>query len=102
MKAIFVIAIVFACSVFEVTSLDCYQCSYFDEDVPNCESPEKVTCPEEYKFCGKQENDWFFSLFVSPPSHYTRKGCFEGCTENGYFWYWGTWITCCQGHYCNV
>ena len=102
MKVIFVIAIVFAFSVCEVTSLECYQCSYIDE---NCGSPEKVRCREEHKFCGKVEYTWFNSLFHSePPGHYIGKGCLDDCmgmTGNGYYWNQGTWITCCQGDYCN-
>ena len=105
MKAIFVIAIVFAYSVCEVTSLECYQCSFVDEEFPNCGSPEKVRCREEHKFCGKVEYTWFFSLFHSePPGHYIGKGCLDDCmgmTGNGYYWNQGTWITCCQGDYCN-
>ena len=99
MKAIFIIAVVFAC---EVTSLECYQCSRSLENVPTCGSPERVRCYDLNEFCGKVENDWFFSLFYSHPGHYIVKDCLEKCTENGYFWFWGTWITCCQGDYCNV
>ena len=102
MKTIFVIAIVFACLVCEITSLECYGCSYYEEDLPNCDSPGRLRCPEEMKFCFKQEYTWFFSLFSSPPGHYLQKCCSDQCTENGYFWFWGTWITCCQGDFCNA
>ena len=102
MKAIFVIIIVFACSVCEVTSLECYQCQYFDETLPNCDSQERVTCSEKYKFCGKVKNDGVFSVYVSSTVQYIGKGCLKYCTKNGYLWYWGTFITCCQGDYCNV
>merc|ERR1712119_276598 len=104
MKAIFVIAIAFACSVCEVTSLKCYQCSFIHEDVPNCDSPEKVRSPEEMKFCVKIEYAWFLSLFVSePPGHYIGKDYADNtiCTANGYYRYLGAWVTCCQGDYCN-
>ena len=105
MKASFVIAVVFACSVCKITSLECYQCSFDHKDFPNCNSQERLLCPEEYTFCYKQEYGWFTSLLHSePPGHYNRKSCAKkaDCTENGYFWFWGTWITCCQGDFCNV
>merc|ERR1712168_1329035 len=104
MKAIFVIAIVFACLVCEITSLNCCDCSYNEEGFPNCDSAKRVRCSEEKKFCYKQENDWFWSLFESPPGHYLQKGCSMSneCNENGYYWFWGTWVTCCQGDFCNV
>merc|ERR1712096_389738 len=104
MKAIFVITIVFACSVVEITSLECYQCIQDDETVPNCASEWKVTCRNERKFCGKAEYSSFFAWFFNsyPPGHYIMKGCFEECTENGYLLFWGTWITCCQGDFCNA
>ena len=104
MKAIFVIAVIFACSVCEVTSLNCYECSQSLENVPTCASPKKVRCVDESKFCGKVENDGFTSLFLNPPGGYISKGCFEEewCTESGYYWFWGVWVTCCQGDYCNV
>merc|ERR1712183_1248452 len=74
MKAIFVIAIVLACLVCNITTLECYGCSFYNEDAPNCDSPIRRRCSEEIKFCGKMEYTWFFSLFVSePPGHFVLK-----------------------------
>ena len=103
MKAIFVIAFIFACMFCEINSLKCHYCDY-DEANPSCDSQELVNCSEKYKFCGKIEHDWFVSIFYSePPGHYYLKGCAseDYCTESGYYWWWGQWISCCQGDYCN-
>ena len=103
MKAIFVITFVFACMFCEVTSLKCYYCNYKKSN-PSCDNPEKAECPKEYKFNGKIEYDWLVSIFYGePPGHYLGKGCAseDYCTESGYYWSWGHWVTCCQGDYCN-
>ena len=103
MKAIFVIAFIFACMFCEINSLKCYYCNHKEAN-PSCDSQELVNCSEKYKFCGKIEHDWFVSIFISePPGHYYTKGCAseDYCTESGYYWTWYNWVTCCQGDYCN-
>lgn len=103
MKATYIIAFIFVCTFCETTSLKCYYCSHKRSD-PSCDSPKETECPEEYKFSGKIEYDWLASIFFAdPPGHYLGKGCVsEGwCTESGYYWWWGYWMTCCQGDYCN-
>ena len=114
MKAIFVIAFVFACMFCEITSLECYRCAAEEvkaevssfENYQNCASPELVNCSDEADFCFKLEYDWFRSLFNGEPAgHYIGKGCAKSsenqCPESGYYWYSFTWITCCKGDGCN-
>ena len=116
MKAIFVIAFVFACMFCEVTSLKCYQCAsesaksesndnYF-KSLPNCASQELVQCGDSQDFCFKAEYDWFRSLIdAEPAGHYFAKACTgpseNACTKSGYYWYLFHWFTCCQGDGCN-
>lgn len=80
MKAVFVIAFIFACMFCDVTSLKCYTCladnakSQSSENVPDCASRESVECSSRDEFCFKTEYGWLRSLIDGePPGHYLGK-----------------------------
>ena len=59
-------AVIFACLLFQVSSLYCWTCDQ-SNSVYKCNTPIKIHCGKDENFGVKSEYGWFLSLFYSTP-----------------------------------